>query len=83
MSAHAFTLISTELTCVTISKYLVGADGGKSPVRKAAKIPFVGEGTGASWIRMDVRDSDLLLKTTSDAINCRLSLRPTCLSLAN
>ncbi|KAK8845282.1 hypothetical protein IAR55_005995 [Kwoniella newhampshirensis] len=34
-------------------KYLVGADGGRSFVRKTAGIPFVGERTTSKWIRMD------------------------------
>ncbi|KAM0788923.1 hypothetical protein ACM66B_003001 [Microbotryomycetes sp. NB124-2] len=34
-------------------KYIVGADGGKSTVRKLAGIDFVGESLGAKWIRMD------------------------------
>nr|XP_031863777.1 uncharacterized protein CI109_001029 [Kwoniella shandongensis]KAA5530849.1 hypothetical protein CI109_001029 [Kwoniella shandongensis] len=34
-------------------KYVVGADGGKSFVRKTAGIAFVGERTTSKWIRMD------------------------------
>ncbi|KAK7435531.1 hypothetical protein VKT23_019653 [Stygiomarasmius scandens] len=35
------------------TKYLVGADGGKSTVRKLANISFDGEHTKHRWIRMD------------------------------
>ncbi|KAJ7760742.1 FAD binding domain-containing protein [Mycena maculata] len=37
------------------TKYLVGADGGKSTVRSLAGIPFNGERTTHRWIRMDAR----------------------------
>lgn len=35
------------------SKYIIGADGGKSTVRKLAGIGFPGESTTHRWIRMD------------------------------
>jgi phenol 2-monooxygenase len=35
------------------SKYIVGADGARSPVRRIAEIPFIGERTGNKWIRLD------------------------------
>jgi len=34
-------------------KFLIGADGGRSPVRRMANIPFDGERTSIQWIRMD------------------------------
>ena len=37
-----------------VSKYIIGADGGKSKVRKTAGIAFQGNNSGAKWIRMDV-----------------------------
>ncbi|KAJ7638119.1 FAD binding domain-containing protein [Mycena rosella] len=37
------------------TKYLIGADGGKSTVRTLAGIPFNGERTTHRWIRMDAR----------------------------
>ncbi|KAJ7116477.1 FAD binding domain-containing protein [Mycena epipterygia] len=37
------------------TKYLIGADGGKSTVRSLAGIPFNGERTTHRWIRMDAR----------------------------
>ncbi|KAJ7593451.1 FAD binding domain-containing protein [Mycena floridula] len=43
---------------VTIkTKYLVGADGGKSTVRKLANISFIGDSTTSRWIRMDAKVS--------------------------
>lgn len=36
------------------TKYVIGADGGKSTVRKLSGIPFEGNRTGAKWVRMDV-----------------------------
>ena len=35
------------------SKYLIGADGGRSFVRKSAGIPFDGDTSEDSWIRID------------------------------
>ncbi|KAJ7650743.1 FAD binding domain-containing protein [Roridomyces roridus] len=37
------------------TKFLIGADGGKSTVRSLAGIPFAGERTTNRWIRMDAR----------------------------
>ncbi|KAK7022834.1 hypothetical protein VNI00_016915 [Paramarasmius palmivorus] len=37
------------------TRYLIGADGGKSTVRKLASISFDGENTSKRWIRMDAR----------------------------
>ncbi|KAL4937596.1 hypothetical protein BDV06DRAFT_232472 [Aspergillus oleicola] len=34
-------------------KYIVGADGGNSSVRRLAKIPFEGDSTDHKWVRMD------------------------------
>ncbi|ORY35308.1 FAD binding domain-domain-containing protein [Naematelia encephala] len=41
------------LTYRVKTRYLVGADGGKSFVRKTAGIPFEGERSASKWIRMD------------------------------
>lgn len=35
------------------SKYIVGADGGHSLVRKTANIPFEGDRTPFKWVRID------------------------------
>lgn len=51
--------ISAEMTdqngaAVTAkSKYIIGADGGRSSVRQIAGIPFVGEKSAFHWIRID------------------------------
>ncbi|KAJ7086172.1 FAD binding domain-containing protein [Mycena belliarum] len=37
------------------TKFLIGADGGKSTIRTLAGIPFIGERTTHRWIRMDAR----------------------------
>lgn len=36
-------------------KYVIGADGAKSSIRKRAEIEFIGERSSSKWIRMDVR----------------------------
>lgn len=36
------------------SKYLIAADGAKSPIRKAAGIEYIGTRTTSKWIRLDV-----------------------------
>lgn len=35
------------------SKYIVGADGGHSLVRRLANIPFEGDRTSFKWVRID------------------------------
>lgn len=47
-----FILLSVSLKFFN-SKYLIGADGGKSTIRKLASIPFLGDSTTKRWIRMD------------------------------
>lgn len=37
------------------SKYLIGADGGRSQVRRLANIPMEGDNTAFSWVRIDGR----------------------------
>lgn len=41
------------LTHSNCSKYLIGADGGRSFVRRHVKIPFDGDSTEDKWIRID------------------------------
>ena len=60
------------------SKYLIGADGGKSMVRKAAQIPFEGSSSGAEWIRMDVRRRAVPLTHSCEESPHRPSSRRTC-----
>jgi phenol 2-monooxygenase len=40
-------------TVAAKSKYIIGADGGKSSVRQIAGIPFIGERSAFNWIRID------------------------------
>ena len=35
------------------SKYIIGADGGKSSVRQISGIPFIGEKSAFHWVRID------------------------------
>jgi len=49
----AFTDKRTERTFHLKSKYLIGADGGRSFVRGHAGIPFDGDTTEDQWIRID------------------------------
>ncbi|KAJ8082018.1 hypothetical protein PM082_007864 [Marasmius tenuissimus] len=47
--------LSNDRVLEVKTRYLIGADGGKSTVRKLAGIPFDGENTKHRWIRMDAR----------------------------
>ncbi|KAL4899123.1 hypothetical protein BDW74DRAFT_189510 [Aspergillus multicolor] len=47
--------LATEETAIIRSKYIVGADGGRSSVRRLANIPFEGEHTPHRWVRIDGR----------------------------
>lgn len=38
-----------------ISKYIVGADGGHSLVRRTTDVPFEGDKTNYKWVRIDGR----------------------------
>jgi phenol 2-monooxygenase len=40
-------------TVTAKSKYIIGADGGRSSVRQLAGIPFIGEKSAFNWIRID------------------------------
>ncbi|KAK4057887.1 hypothetical protein OIO90_001106 [Microbotryomycetes sp. JL221] len=53
-------------------KFVVGADGGRSKVRKLAGIEFVGESLGAKWIRMDSPTHGLVLFAPIDAGTTRI-----------
>jgi phenol 2-monooxygenase len=46
---HGETKIKSAIKC----RYLVGADGGKSFVRRAMKIPFDGSSSEDKWVRID------------------------------
>lgn len=45
----------TEETYQVKTKYLVGADGGRSPTRKLASIPFTGDRSAYQWVRIDAK----------------------------
>ncbi|KAL4957896.1 pentachlorophenol 4-monooxygenase [Aspergillus filifer] len=47
--------LETDEVLVVKSKYIVGADGGNSSVRRLANIPFEGDSTNHKWVRMDGR----------------------------
>lgn len=47
-------ILSSDFIFLTrISKYIVGADGGRSLVRRTADIPFNGDHTDFKWVRID------------------------------
>lgn len=48
-----FTDGKTSTTFKVKSKYLIGADGGRSFVRRHAEIPFDGDTSEDRWIRID------------------------------
>nr|GAT50221.1 pentachlorophenol 4-monooxygenase [Mycena chlorophos] len=54
ITVHARDLVKDEVAEVK-TKYLVGADGGKSTVRSLTNISFMGERTTHRWVRMDAR----------------------------
>ncbi|RAR02411.1 3-(3-hydroxy-phenyl)propionate hydroxylase [Stemphylium lycopersici] len=59
----------TKVKSVVKCRYLVGADGGKSFVRRAMSIPFDGSSTTDKWVRIDgVIETDLPKPRTYCAI---------------
>ncbi|KAF9066749.1 FAD binding domain-containing protein [Rhodocollybia butyracea] len=73
---HPVTVRVRDLKTQTVAeikcRYLVGADGGKSTVRKLADISFEGENTKSRWIRMDA-----LVKTDMPNPRCLNSIDST------
>ncbi|KAH8703576.1 putative 2,4-dichlorophenol 6-monooxygenase [Talaromyces proteolyticus] len=54
------------------SKYLVGADGGRSFVRRHAEIPFDGDTSEDKWIRVDgIIDTDMPINRAYGAIESK------------
>ncbi|TQB69373.1 hypothetical protein MPDQ_001953 [Monascus purpureus] len=45
--------LSTDKRLTVKSKFIVGADGGHSLVRRLAQIPFEGDHTNFKWVRID------------------------------
>jgi phenol 2-monooxygenase len=65
MIEHGVTKVKSIVKC----KYLVGADGGKSFVRRAMNIPFDGSSSEDKWVRVDgVIETDLPKPRTYCAI---------------
>ncbi|KAF7533285.1 hypothetical protein G7054_g7217 [Neopestalotiopsis clavispora] len=57
---------------VTSTKYIVGADGGRSFVRKHAGIPFEGDTSEDKWIRIDgIVETDMPLNRSYGAIESK------------
>jgi len=50
-------------------KYLIGADGGRSFVRRTLEIPFDGSTTEDKWVRIDG-----MIETVSIVLRCRLAV---------
>jgi phenol 2-monooxygenase (NADPH) len=42
-----------QLSLTPFSKYLIGADGGRSTVRRIGQFPFPGTSTPLKWVRLD------------------------------
>jgi phenol 2-monooxygenase len=62
---HGVTKVKSTIKC----RYLVGADGGKSFVRRAMDIPFDGSSSEDKWVRVDgVIETDLPKPRTYCAI---------------
>ncbi|OAA60072.1 Monooxygenase, FAD-binding protein [Cordyceps fumosorosea ARSEF 2679] len=54
------------------SKYLIGADGGRSFVRRHADIPFEGDTSEDQWIRIDgIVETDMPLRRSYGAIESK------------
>ncbi|KAL0066926.1 hypothetical protein AAF712_006121 [Marasmius tenuissimus] len=58
--------LSNDRVLEVKTRYLIGADGGKSTVRKLAGIPFDGENTKHRWIRMDAATHGQILWCPND-----------------
>lgn len=80
------------MTVTAKSKYIIGADGGKSSVRNIAGIPFIGEKSAFQWVRIDaviktdmpqsrgasVRSNPPRMVTTVLGMECKISERELC-----
>ncbi|KAL4797127.1 FAD binding domain-containing protein [Aspergillus venezuelensis] len=63
---------TTQETFQLKSKYLIGADGGRSFVRRHAKIPFCGDTSEDKWIRIDgIVETDMPITRAYGAIESR------------
>ncbi|KEY71705.1 hypothetical protein S7711_02934 [Stachybotrys chartarum IBT 7711] len=62
----------TDRTFQLKSKYLIGADGGRSFVRRHAGIPFEGDTSEDQWIRIDgIVETDMPLNRSYGAIESK------------
>ncbi|CAK7221010.1 hypothetical protein SBRCBS47491_004381 [Sporothrix bragantina] len=62
----------TQTTFNIKSKYIIGADGGRSFVRRHADIPFDGDSTEDRWIRIDgLVETDMPLNRSYGAIESK------------
>ncbi|KUL86983.1 hypothetical protein ZTR_05722 [Talaromyces verruculosus] len=67
-----FTNNKTQEEIVLRSKYVVGADGGRSFVRRHAGIPFEGDTSEDKWIRIDgIVETDMPIKRAYGAIESK------------
>ncbi|KAL4964208.1 FAD binding domain-containing protein [Aspergillus stella-maris] len=63
---------TTQETFQLKSKYLIGADGGRSFVRRHAKIPFCGDTSEDKWIRIDgIVETDMPITRAYGAIESK------------
>ncbi|KAH8682584.1 FAD binding domain-containing protein [Xylariales sp. PMI_506] len=67
-----FVDLKTEKTFQLKSKYIIGADGGRSFVRKHAGIPLEGDTTEDKWIRIDgIVETDMPITRAYGAIESK------------
>lgn len=76
VDSHAVTPTFTNQRTKAIlklkSKYLIGADGGRSFVRRHADIPFEGDTSEDKWVRIDgIVDTDMPLNRSYGAIESK------------
>ncbi|KAL4786405.1 FAD binding domain-containing protein [Aspergillus varians] len=70
--ASTFKNTTTQETFQLKSKYLIGADGGRSFVRRHAKIPFEGDTSEDKWIRIDgIIETDMPITRAYGAIESK------------
>ncbi|KAL3471353.1 FAD binding domain-containing protein [Aspergillus californicus] len=63
---------TTQTTLAIKSKYIVGADGGRSFVRRHAQIPFNGDTSEDKWIRIDgIVETDMPITRAYGAIESK------------
>ncbi|PYH96456.1 2,4-dichlorophenol 6-monooxygenase [Aspergillus ellipticus CBS 707.79] len=64
--------VETQERLILKSKYIVGADGGRSFVRRHADIPFDGDSSEDQWIRIDgIVETDMPINRAYGAIETK------------